>query len=366
MRLRVLAGVLGGWVLIGLLWGTQTAIGANLQGEPIALGQAVRSALWDSLPWVPVILLVIELAARFPIARDTWRRTIWIHALALPLTALLANVLVVMQFGLSRGSMPSLSTLVTQGAYWATLRIHVAAVFYVAVAGLTHGYRYHRDSQARTLRVARLEAQLTKARLDALSAQIRPHFLFNTLHTIGHLWRSGRPDEADGLLDHLGALFQRVQSTSSTPEISLAEELQTVRDYLAIEEARFADRLRVTVDVTAAAMECPVPPLILQPLVENAIKHGVSASSQAGEVSISGSVEGQALIVRVTDDGPGLGNGSSSQAGSGTGLTNTRARLEQLYGSAAGLDVGERAGGGCEVTVRLPSAGASNGESFIG
>ncbi len=144
MKSRVFAGVVGGWLFVGVLWGTQTAIGASLQNNPVALATAVRSALLDSLPWVPVILIVISLATRFPVARETWKRAIWIHLLALPLVALVANMLVVLQFGLSTGSVPGIGTLISQGLFWATVRIHVAALLYVAVAGLTHGFRYHR------------------------------------------------------------------------------------------------------------------------------------------------------------------------------------------------------------------------------
>jgi two-component system LytT family sensor kinase len=361
-KLRVVIGVVGGWVLVGILWGAQTAIGANLQGDPIPLSMAVRRALTDSLPWLPVILVVIGLAARFPVARDTWKKTIWVHVAALPVVAFLANVLVVLQFGISNGSVPGFVTLLGRGAYWATLRVHVAALLYVAVAGLTHGFRYHRDSQARTLRVARLEGQLTRARLDALNAQIRPHFLFNTLHTIGHLWRSGRADEADAMLDHLGALFQRVRSTSQSFEVPLAEELETVTEYLAIEQTRFADRLRVSVNATPEARDCMVPPLVLQPLVENAIKYGVSASSAAGLVEVEARVEDQVLVIHIRDDGPGCPQGatsdngaSHSKSGSGTGLANTLARLQQLYGDRGLLDVRSREDGGCEVTIRAPA-----------
>jgi sensor histidine kinase YesM len=267
-------------------------------------------------------------------------------------------VLVVLGFWIQAGQFQGLEALVRGGVFWATLRIHVVVMLYVAIAGITQGVAWYRAARARELHFARLESQLARARLEALNAQIRPHFLFNTLHTIGQLWRSGRSDEADGLLDHLGSLFQRVQSTSAHAEVPLEEELDMVGEYLAIEEARFRDRLRVEIDATPEARRAPVPPLILQPLVENAIRHGISRTSTAGRVDVRARVEAGTLELLVEDDGPGA-NGAPAPGGSGTGLRNTRERLEQLYGPAASIETSSPPGGGFRVRVRLPAEGSA-------
>jgi sensor histidine kinase YesM len=188
--------------------------------------------------------------------------------------------------------------------------------------------------------------------LDALTAQIRPHFLFNTLHTIGQLWRSGRHGEADDMLDHLGALFHKVQDSTSRTEVPLAEELELVREYLAIEEVRFRDRLRVSLTATPAALECPVPPLFLQPLVENAVRHGISAASSAGRLEVEASLEDGRLVVEVRDDGPGM---TAAVPATGVGLRNTRERLEQLYGPDGRLEVRSAPGTGTTVRIELPA-----------
>lgn len=342
------------WVLIGVVLGSQTALGTSMQGDPVVLGDAIRTALVNNLPWIPATLIAIVVARRFPIGRSTWRRALPMHLLAVPVVSWIANLGVVLGFWTMAGSFSGVGALARQAAFWATIRMHVAALVYVGAVALTHGWTHLRDARARELRVARLETQLNRARFQALNAQIRPHFLFNTLHTIGQLWRSGRSDEAEEMLDHLGSLFQRVRSSTERPGISLSEELSMVEEYLAIEEARFADRLRARVEVTDEARECVVPPLLLQPLVENAIRHGISQRADAGRVWVTGSVRDGRLRVEVIDDGPGM-QSETPVPGSGTGLPNTRERLQHAFGDAATLELSASdEGRGTRVRVELP------------
>jgi len=354
VKARVVAGVVAAWVLVGVVWGAQNSLGAALQGEPEPLAEAIRSALHQSLPWIPGTLAVIWLAARFPVTRATWRRHLWIHVLAMPVVAFGTNVLVVLGYWIRYESFQGLPALVRQGALWGTVRLHLAALLYAAVAGLTQGVEYWRGLRRRELELARLEAQLAHARLQVLNAQIRPHFLFNTLHAIGQLWRSGRGPEADQLLDHLGALFQKVIASTSRTQVPLSEELDMVRQYLAIEQVRFGSRMRSRIEADEAALGCLVPPLILQPLVENAVKHGVSRATAGGEVSVVARVEGERLLLSVRDDGPGLdGNGRSS--GMGAGLANVRDRLAGMYGTRHSLETSSGAIQGTEVRLSIPA-----------
>jgi LytS/YehU family sensor histidine kinase len=221
---------------------------------------------------------------------------------------------------------------------------------------------FYRQTRERELRLARVEAQLASARLDALVAQIRPHFLFNTLHTIGQLWRSGRHTEADAMLDHLGALFQRVQRSTARTLVSVEEELEMVESYLAIEQARFGDRLRVEISVSSDARACALPPLLLQPLVENAIKHGVSAASTAGRVAVRGRVVDGRLFLEVEDDGPGVQRAAHSR-GSGTGLATTRQRLIQQFGADHTLIVRNGQTAGTLVHIELPCTTTDSAET---
>ena len=358
---RVILGVCLAWGFLGLVWGAQQTMGAILRGvAPVPLGTALRTTFTQTLPWIPVTLAAIAITRRFPLSRAEWKRHLIPHIIAIPILAFVANVLVVLGYWMGAGMFNGVRALMGQGVLWGTINLHVALLIYASVVAITQATLYYQHTRARELQLAKVEGQLARARLQALNAQIRPHFLFNTLHTIGQLWRSGRSDDADAVLDQLGSLFSRVQTSTSKLEVPLAEELELVEAYLAIEEARFRDRLRTTVHASAAAMDCLVPPLILQPLVENAIRHGVSAISSAGRVGVSAALENGHLRLSVTDDGPGMA-ARTAQPGSGTGLRNTRERLAQLYGAAAELRIDSPVSGGTTITLQIPASRGAPG-----
>ncbi|MCI0435202.1 MAG: histidine kinase [Gemmatimonadetes bacterium] len=354
MNLRVVSGVVIGWLVVGIVWGVQTSVGAGLQGQALPLAAALRPALVQSLPWIPVTLAVIWLTIRFPFAGAARLRNVLVHAAAAVVVAYMANVLVVLGFWFLQRSFNGFGPLFTTAARWTMIRLHIALLIYAAIAAVTQWVLYHRAARDRELRLARIEGQLAQARLQALNAQIRPHFLFNTLHAMGQLWRSGRSDEADAVLDHLGRLFHKVQSSTTETGIPLADELDMVREYLAIEQTRFRDRMTVVVHVDDAALDCRVPPLILQPLVENAVRHGISAASSAGRLDVEATLRDGRLVITVRDDGPGI-HAPSRSAGSGTGLRITRERLEQLYGESARFTIDSPPGGGTTVILEIPA-----------
>ena len=363
MKARLALSVCVLWLIVGVLWGAQTSLGSSVKGgDPVPLVGAVKSALQQILPWIPVTLAVIALAVRFPLSRDRWVPYSLVHLVAAAVLAFFANVLVVLMYWATTGKFDGLVVLAQQGAIWATVRFHIALTIYASILGITQGVLFYRRTQSRELQLAKMEGQLAQARLQALNAQIRPHFLFNTLHTIGQLWRSGRSDDADAVLDHLGALFHKVSSSTSRFEVPLAEELELIRDYLAIEEVRFRDRLRPRVVAPADTLDCLVPPLILQPLVENAVRHGISAVSTAGVLEVLASREGGRLRLVVRDDGPGV-SVATKTPGSGTGLRNTRERLARLYGDRGLMSIADAPGGGTIVTVDIPASpnGGANG-----
>jgi two-component system LytT family sensor kinase len=365
MKARLALSVCVLWLIVGVLWGAQTSLGSSVMGgDAVPLGGAVKSALQQILPWIPVTLAVIALAVRFPLSRDQWVPYTLVHLAAAAVLAFFANVLVVLMYWATTGKFGGLVVLAQQGAIWATVRFHIALTIYASILGITQGVLFYRRTQSRELQLAKMEGQLAQARLQALNAQIRPHFLFNTLHTIGQLWRSGRSDDADAVLDHLGALFHKVSSSTSRFEVPLVEELELIRDYLAIEEVRFRDRLRPRVVAPPNTLDCLVPPLILQPLVENAVRHGISAVSTAGVLEVSASREGTRLRLVVRDDGPGV-SVATKTPGSGTGLRNTRERLARLYGDGGLMSISDAPGGGTIVTVDIPASpnGGTNGHS---
>ncbi|HTE54831.1 MAG TPA: histidine kinase [Kofleriaceae bacterium] len=346
------------WTLVGVVSGAQSSLAAALQGaDPQPLVPAIVDALNQFLPWIPATLVAVALAGRFPLTRASWRRNLWVHLVAAPATAYLTNLLVVAAYWARQGMYQGIGTLAEQAAVWGLVRLHIAVLFYAAAVAVTVAIRSWRDLRRREVELARLETLLAQTRLQVLSAQIRPHFLFNTLHTIGQLWRSGRNREADEMLDHLGSLFQKVIASTSRAQIPLREELAMVRDYLAIEQARFGDRVRSQLTIEEAARSCLVPPLLLQPLVENAVKHGLSPSAAGGTVWVDARVERGRLLLCVRDDGagPARPTGSPDTAGSGTGLSNVRERLAGLYGADQRLVTSAGDGAGTEVRLDLPA-----------
>jgi LytS/YehU family sensor histidine kinase len=223
---------------------------------------------------------------------------------------------------------------------------------YSAIIGLSYALDYRREAQARAVNAATLETRLVEARLKTLQAELHPHFLFNTLHAISTLVHTN-PDAADRMISRLSDLLRLTFDGAGAPAVSLQEELEFLQKYLEIEQIRFQDRLSVQYDVDAETLDAEVPRLILQPLVENAIKHGISPRSGRGLVQISSRIQEGAVWIEVRDNGVGLNGQARSRLDSGVGLSNTRARLECLYGPAHRLEFSEGAEG-LAVQMQIP------------
>jgi two-component system LytT family sensor kinase len=223
----------------------------------------------------------------------------------------------------------------------------------IAWSGLYFGVQAYVSLLSERDRAARTEALAQEARLKALRLQLNPHFLFNTLNAISTLVVESRAEEANRMLGRLAAFLRTTLDRTDEPEISIEEEVDFARRYLEIEEIRFGDRLRVIVDVGAETLGARVPPLILQPLVENAVRHAVLPRVEGGEIAIRAARRDGWLTLAVEDDGPGIEPGAAAASG-GVGLANTRQRLAELYGDFAELAVGRRVGGGVAASIRLP------------
>ena len=226
--------------------------------------------------------------------------------------------------------------------FWSLL---MGSWLYVIVAGLSYAIRAQRRIQAQEAAAAEARLLAQQAQLVALRAQINPHFLFNALHSVGALVTSD-PRRADEALERLGDLLR--YALGNEAEVPFAHEWRFTQDYLAFEQLRLGDRLRVDVDADLAAMPVMVPPLILQPLVENAVRHGIAERPDGGCIDVHARVQDSQLILRVRDDG----NGAAAVAGDGVGLGSVRRRLAALYGSRATLDVDRTAG--FTITIGLP------------
>lgn len=226
-------------------------------------------------------------------------------------------------------------------------------MLYVATLMLFYALDYYRAFHARTLRASQLETEVARAQLDALRRQLQPHFLFNTLHAISALM-SRDVQGARRMIAKLSDLL-RLTLDESEHEVPLAQELAFLEQYLDLQRLRFGDRLRIEQHVAAAALDCRVPRLVLQPIVENALRHGIERRAAAGRIVIDAARHAGVLELRVRDDGPGMGVLEGENVIEGVGLSNTRARLQHLYGSAASLTLADNPEGGVCVTVIVPA-----------
>ena len=373
LELRATAPSLGGAraLLAAVAVGTLVGLGAALQhhvdhrmaGEAYPLAHSLlRSVPWWML-WGLAAPLVARVVARVDARAPRPAAAVAAHAgWAAAFTA--AHLVVYEAFTalVVRGD-PVAALPRALGSDLAMIKVTLNVGTYAALAGglvvAALVRRLHtRELQAARLRAraGELEASLSQARLDALRAQLQPHFLFNTLNAITVLLRKGAVADADRTLGRLGELLRAVLEADARAEAPLAEELALLERYLEIQRVRFGDRLVVRADVPADAARALVPRFVLQPLVENAVEHGVARARGAGTVEIVARRAGGVLEVTVRDDGPGPGAGAPNADGrGGVGVSNTRARLRQLYGADAGLRVSPGAAGGTEAVVTLPA-----------
>jgi two-component system, LytTR family, sensor kinase len=227
-------------------------------------------------------------------------------------------------------------------------------VMYWAILGLGYAFDYRERYRERESVASQLRAQLAQAQLESLKMQLHPHFLFNTLHAISGLVRAGERSAAVNMIAGLSELLRRALDSADEQEVPLRDEVKFVELYLDIQKVRFSDRLRVRMEVAPDTLDALVPNLILQPLVENAIRHGVSPDETACAVVVNAYRSDATLHLSVCDDGPGLQSGWRDGQGEGIGLANTRARLKRLYGSDQRFDLRNGASGGVTASIAIP------------
>ena len=298
--------------------------------------------------WVPVIFW---LGRRFRFDRHGWMRALAVHAPAsLLITSVHLAVVGLWRYYLQgvRGGDPALVNTILD-AFFRT--VDQTLPVYWAIIGLQHAVDYYRQARAREVRAARLETRLIESQLQALHQQLHPHFLFNTLHAISSLVHRD-PDKADLMIERLSDLLRITLRKVGAQEVEMAEELEYLRAYLDIEQIHFGARLRIEYRIDAAALDALVPTLILQPLVENAIRHGLEPLVRGGTLTIEAQGDGDTLWLRVRDDGAGFAKDRPRR--DGVGLANTKSRLDRLYGEQAALTIRENPGGGVLVDIYIP------------
>jgi len=346
------ATVLG--VLTGLQAYNYVALTDDMR-QPLHVLLALNLAYWHS--WAVVAPGILWLGRRYRFGRQTWRLAAAVHVLGvLAFTAahvaLMTSARGVIVATLGDG-MPFHWWSYFQNRYF--LNFDWEMMTYWALLGLSHAMDYHRESQERELAAAQLQTQLAEAQLEALQRQLHPHFLFNTLNTISALMHRDA-QAADDMLVRLSDLLRLTLDRVGTQQVPLTDEVDFLRKYLEIEETRFGNRLHVSIDVDPDVLDAPVPNLILQPLVENALRHGIAPKVEGGRVDVSARLAGGQLTLTVRDDGVGLSPDRMNDLHSGVGLSNTRSRLENLYGDHHRFEFHTPPGGGLVVTVVIPFA----------
>jgi two-component system LytT family sensor kinase len=336
-------------LVAALLDATQAYFQAKLEGD--AAGQWQRVA-FQGAEWLLLAALTPitwYLGRRFPLRRPHLAKALVVH---------LAGSLVLCIGWAAAGTYvrrtlwhedrpPLLPDLVS----WTLTSLPWSVLLYFAILGCVHAFSYYLEARDREQQAALLSGQLAEARLSALRMQLHPHFLFNSLNAITVLVRDQRTELATRMLELLSDVLRQVLRTDRPHEVAVSEELQLVQQYLAIEQVRFSDRLEVRFEIDDAVLNAAVPRFILQPLVENALRHGVSVRSDRVVVEIGVRRTGDRLQLWVRDDGPGI---DASAAGRGVGLENTRQRLQTLYGDAATFVLQPAEGGGAIARVDLP------------
>jgi two-component system LytT family sensor kinase len=332
-------GVWAGWTGLALLLAASTSLTYRSTGRPANWALSTERSLAEWWLWALLTPLVARLAQRFPLSGPRWGRHLAFHVVAGTLLA-------------AAKTLADRAILALLMGFWIYLLASTFALQLVVYAGIVaaaHGVGYYRRSRERE----HLEARLAEARLQLLNLQLQPHFLFNALNTIAELVHED-PETADRMIAALSGLLRRTLDLGATPEISLDAELDLLESYLQIQRVRFGDRLRVTIVADEDVRNVPVPMLLLQPLVENAIRHGLARRREAGRIGIEARREGSLLVIQVTNDGDGAALETIRE---GVGLGNTRARLEGLYGVDGCLELKLAENGGARVRVTIPVDG---------
>ena len=315
-------------------------------------GESWLPALLITLPplvyWLALAPVILWLGSRVSPRRSALATVVLVHAAAAAaVSALYAELMIHVIPQLTPGS---LAVAVNQSSSWA-IRFQIGLFSYSFLLSWGWVHEYFTAVRERDVRVARLETELAQAQLRALKAQLQPHFLFNTLHAVTVLIRRD-PEAAGRMVMRLSDLLRMTLVDAERQETTLERELTFVRLYLEIEQTRFRERLQVGWEVGAGLEQAAVPTLLLQPLVENALRHGVEARAGVGRVTIAVGRDDGLLVLRVSDNGPGPGPAAGE--GRGIGLASTRGRLERLYGEAHRFAIAAADAGGTSVMVGIP------------
>jgi two-component system LytT family sensor kinase len=337
-RWRSWLSVWCGWTALALFFAVSASLTYLSTGRPANWLLSIERTLTEWWLWALLTPLVVYLAQRYPLDR----RWPWRHA------AIHVATGTALAFVKTMAERAIFAWLTGFWTYWLISTLALQFFVYSAIVVAAHGLEYYRRSRERE----QLEARLAETRLQLLNVQLQPHFLFNTLNTIAEIVHDDA-DKADQMITSLSDLLRQALELGTTQEIPLGRELDLLARYLDIQRVRFGDRLQVTSHVADEARQASVPVLLLQPLVENAIQHGLSAHAHAGRIDIEARRDGGTLVITVTDDGAGIKE-PAPVTRQRLGLSNTRERLQALYGGNHTLDLNTASGGGAQISLSIP------------
>jgi signal transduction histidine kinase len=343
----------GTWILIALVNGVSMYQFDRPMKPSVTLIGEIKLPLINFLIFAALTPLIFYVGSRYPVQRNNWLRRMPLYllgALAFTVVHAAARILVYPINNPATGKPCSIGFDLLKSVFLYNVADDVFYV-YLPILLIVHMLWYYQRLQDRELRAAHLQTELAKAHLQALKSQLQPHFLFNTMHSISSLMLTD-VGAADRMMTQLSDLLRMSLENKSIQETTLRQELEFVNRYLEIEKIRFEDRLNAVVDVSADTLDALVPHLLLQPLVENAVRHGISRRTGRGEIRIVAHHDSTTLYLDVRDNGPGLEPGS--QMKTGMGLRTSRERLRALYGGEHSLEIRSVPEGGVEVRVQIP------------
>jgi two-component system LytT family sensor kinase len=349
-RLRKYLIIFACWTIVSIFFAAHLTIGSAAVGSrPESFWRALAVFMTCAYTWFLFTPLIVRLSQRFRLATPNVVASTAVHVLASLLFALASFTIFILvtpyTVDAKLASRPFLQSMKMLLAY----DLHLDLLRYWAVVAIEHTISYHHQAREREVAASQLRAELAEARLEVLKRQLQPHFLFNTLNSISVLMFEN-VTLANRMLLRLSELLRAGLTTDSPHEVSLEHELSFLERYLDIERMRFGDRLTIDLDVDPSILGARVPNLLLQPLVENAIRYGVAAVDRPSTVAIHAQRSGTELRLQVRDDGPGLSRNHKR----GVGLSNTEARLRQLYGNDQRMELTAPDDGGVLVSIAIP------------
>jgi two-component system, LytTR family, sensor kinase len=345
--------IFGVWTLLGAFSAVRVFIGYAYSGYAVTWRRALVIALADWYVWALLAPAIAWVARRFAIERRSWLRSLLVH---LPASLFFSILKMVIEFRLLQWLDPA------SAQRYPVLQFPSTLFTYYAILGAIYAFDYYSKYRAHELKSSQLQTQLAQAQLQALKMQLHPHFLFNTLHAISSLMRRD-VEAAERMITRMSDLLRLTLENVGAQETPLRQELEFLERYLEIEQTRFRDRLQVKMEVEPETLDARVPNLILQPLVENAVRHGIAPRAAPGLIEISARRDENKLEIQIRDNGAGLPDDNCARIKEGVGLANTRARLEQLYGTDHRFDLSNQDKGGLVVSLIIPfRAAEANGE----